>query len=241
MPAGLPSPRSPTLSCADMILPESSLRSFSPGPYMERPPSPPSQFYTHSNRSGATVTLASAPQGRRGPSPKIQSPPLSSRSSRSTLRTMGDSDGGSRHGSRARNRDTALASSPTIAEDLSSQTPNRWAGDEQRRLSIASSSVHSEDLETMPWPAFDGPGAFEDSGVVLEEDEEHDHFPGIASGEDDTEGDQWLDAQGDADDEAYTSAALSRRAEMILANAKKRLNVRRAMSTAGMCRMPGRS
>lgn len=80
----------------------------------------------------------------------------------------------------------------------------------------------------MRWPAFDGPGAFDDSGVVLEEDDEdeeqHDQFPEATSPEEDVDNDQWLDEQSEVDDEA-SSAALSRRAEMILANAKKRLNV----------------
>ena len=99
-------------------------------------------------------------------------------------------------------------------------------------MSGSSSSVHSDDLENMTWPSFDGPGAFNDSGVVLEEDEDRDHFPDISSGDDGTEDDRWLDAQVDADDDAYSSAALSRRAEIILANAKKRLNVCYVLSTA---------
>jgi hypothetical protein len=86
--------------------------------------------------------------------------------------------------------------------------------------------VHSEDLESLTWPAFDGPGAFDDSGVALGEEEEHGQFPGIASPGDDMDNDRWLENQSDGEDEAYSSAALSRRAEMILANAKKRLNVR---------------
>ncbi|KAF2652877.1 hypothetical protein K491DRAFT_604054 [Lophiostoma macrostomum CBS 122681] len=230
VPAGLPSPRSPTLSCAEMILPESSLRSLSPTPYVERPPSPPNILYTHSNRSAATIKLASAPQGRRGPSPGIKSPPLSAQSSRSTLRTMGDSDGSSRRSGSGGGgaRDTALlASSPTIADALSSHPPNNWIAQPQRRISNGSSSVHSDDLENMKWPGFDA--RFDDSGVVMDEEEEHDQFPSQVR-VDDADNDPWLSSPIDehseaGDDDEFSSAALSRRAEMILANAKKRLNV----------------
>jgi hypothetical protein len=78
----------------------------------------------------------------------------------------------------------------------------------------------------MNWPSFDGPGAFDDSGVVMGEEEEQGQFPTIASPDEDVDNDKWLENHSDGDDEAYSSAALSRRAEMILANAKKRLNVR---------------
>lgn len=102
-----------------------------------------------------------------------------------------------------------------------------WDAYRDRRLSNASSSVHSEDLENMKWPGFDGPGAFDDSGVVLDEEEEDHigHLPKVANGDDDIETERWLDGPEDGDDDPYSSAALSRRAEMILANAKKRLNV----------------
>ncbi|KAF2866726.1 hypothetical protein BDV95DRAFT_504514 [Massariosphaeria phaeospora] len=223
VPAGLPSPRSPTLSDFGMILPESTFpRSRSPSPYVERPPSPPA-LYTHANHSTRSIKLASAPQGRRGASPAC-SPPLSKKSSRSTLRTMADINVGAKYSAL---REDALASSPTIQDSLSTQPPNSWGNHQQRRYSTTSSSVHSDDLENMKWPAFDGQSGFDDSGVVLddEEDEERDQFP-VAGGDDDMDNDQWLDGQSDGDDDGdNASAALSRRAEIILANAKKRLNV----------------
>ncbi|KAF2274557.1 uncharacterized protein EI97DRAFT_460131 [Westerdykella ornata] len=228
-PSGLPSPRSPTLSCADMILPEAPLRSFSPNPYAERPPSPPSLSYTCSKRASSTITVISAtPQARREPSPHIRSPPLSSRSSRSTLRTMGSADTCAKGKDGSLRTDNTIASSPTIADAMSRDPLNDWRHHEQKRLSNASSSMHSEDLEDMTWPAFDGPGAaaFDDSGVVLEEKgEERDRLPEISGTEDEMENEGWLEGHSDGDEEAYSSAALSRRAEMILANAKKRLNV----------------
>lgn len=92
-------------------------------------------------------------------------------------------------------------------------------------MSNASSSIHSEDLENMRWPAFDGPDTLDDSGVVLEEDEDDDESTEKdGSKKDNGEDERWLDEPSDAEDE-NSSAALSRRAEMILANAKARLNV----------------
>ncbi|KAF2794892.1 hypothetical protein K505DRAFT_20349 [Melanomma pulvis-pyrius CBS 109.77] len=220
------SPRSPTLSDAGMILPEADpLRSYSPNPYIERPPSPPSLLYAHSNRSAHTIKLGSAPQTWRGPTPPVRSPPLSAQSSRSTLRIMADS--GAAPKTPGANNDN-LASSPTIQDALSSHPPNSWGGQpqQQRRFSNTSSSVHSDDLENIKWPGFAEPANFDDSGVVLEDEEEQDHFPVDVRGDDDIENDGWMDEQSDPeDDDMYSSAALSRRAEIILANAKKRLNV----------------
>ena len=91
--------------------------------------------------------------------------------------------------------------------------------------------MHSEDLENIKWPGFAESGGFDDSGVVLEDDdeddEEHDHFPVDVRGDDETGKDQWMDGQSDSEEDngEYSSAALSKRAEIILANAKKRLNV----------------
>lgn len=140
---------------------------------------------------------------------------------------MPDSDGSStQSGGVLQNlNDDALASSPTITNQLGHDS-NGWDRQQQRRLSDASSSIHSEDLEN--WPAFDGPGAFDDSGVVLEEDEERDQFPDIGREGDDLDDEKWLDEGNEDDGDEYSSAALSKRAEMILANAKKRLNVRAA-------------
>ncbi|ORX95411.1 hypothetical protein BCR34DRAFT_607959 [Clohesyomyces aquaticus] len=228
--AGLPSPRSPTLSDAGMILPEVyPLRSLSPNPYTERPPSPSSLLYSHSNRSAPK--LASAPQGRRGPSPQVRSPPLSAQSSRSTLRSAMTETAAGPKKHRLHGED-ALASSPTIASPPHLME-KPWEGDQPRRLSN-SSSLHSEDMENMKWPGFDGSGGFDfdDSGVVLDEDEdedddddERDPFPIASNADEDAEQDRWLEAQDEVDDDLYSSNALSRRAEIILANAKKRLNV----------------
>jgi hypothetical protein len=224
---GLASPRSPTLSDFGMILPDDPLRSYSPSPYIERPPSPPSLLYSHANRSAHTIKQGSAPQHWRRPSLSVTSPPLSAQSSRSTLRTMGDSAVAPK--TPGTNNDH-LASSPTIQDALSSHVPNGWSsGQQSRRLSSTSSSVHSEDLENIKWPAFAESGGFDDSGVVLEDDddEDTDQFPVDVRAVNDAGKDPWMDGQSDSEEDngEYSSAALSKRAEIILANAKKRLNV----------------
>ncbi|KAF1956098.1 hypothetical protein CC80DRAFT_69107 [Byssothecium circinans] len=219
-PSGLPSPRSPTLSEISMILPEGNhVRSVSPPLlYMQRPPSPPN-FYSHSNHSEHTIKLTSAPQGRRGPSPQVRSPPLSTESSRSTLRRMHDSATPAKVSA----ADDALPSSPTVDDGFLSPHTGDWGTPSRRRASSGSSSVCSEDFENMKrWPGFDSNGAFDDSGVDLEDEEEeegHDQFPVGRHGDDEHGNDRW------DDDDAYSSDLYSRRAEMILANAKKRLNV----------------
>jgi hypothetical protein len=122
-----------------------------------------------------------------------------------------------------------LASSPTIQDALSGHPQHNWGNrQQQRRFSDTSSSVHSEDLESIKWPGFAEPGSFDDSGVVLEDNEEgEDHFPVDVSGDDHAGKERWMDGQSDSseDNDEYSSAALSKRAEIILANAKKRLNV----------------
>jgi hypothetical protein len=120
----------------------------------------------------------------------------------------------------------ALASSPT----LSSHAPQSQTPQNRRRASDASSLL-SEDFEN--WPGFDSHDRFDDSGLGLEEQEKRDQFPGSMDTSDDMETERWLnrDSSGsDESDDPYSSAALSRRAEIILANAKKRLNVRATVS-----------
>ncbi|KAF2199929.1 hypothetical protein GQ43DRAFT_375084 [Delitschia confertaspora ATCC 74209] len=226
--SGLPSPRSPTLSDAGMILPDEPTRSFSPQPYTERPPSPSSLLYHHSNQSGNTIKLNSAPKGRRDPSrepsPQAKSPPLSARSSRSTLRNQTSMEGVSQKQD-IRDNDGALASSPILATSFDQNIDN-MENRLQRRRSDSSGSIHSDDLEKMRWPGFDSSSGltFDDSGVDLEEEEQA-QFPSEFSTDGDNDKERWLDGQEGEEDDRYSSAALSRRAEIILANAKKRLNV----------------
>jgi hypothetical protein len=156
------------------------------------------------------------------------SPPITARSSVSTLPNIAEAEATPRMRS---HREDVLASSPTIRDSYSgTENMDSWDAYKSRRLSNASSSVHSEDLEAMKWPGFDGGGAFDDSGVVLDEDDEHQgDIPKTANGDEELDNDPWSDEHDENDDDPYSSAALSRRAEIILANAKKRLNVRVAL------------
>ena len=216
-------PRSPTLSDARMILPvvfeaDNSGRAESPALYHQRPPSL-SALYT-----------AAAPLNRHR-SAQAQhptSPPLSARSSRSTLRSMGSS--------RASVRDDVLASSPTIEHALASQGQppyDAWPAHAHRRLSSASSSVHSDDLDN--WPGFDSHATFADGRASQLPNQRYHSSP-----ESDMGDERWpheRSSGSDEDDGPYSSAALSRRAEIILANAKKRLNVRLLRASVPPCHM----
>lgn len=216
------SQRSPTLSDAGMILPGFEAdheRNMSP--IFERPPSVSALYDAYQSPK-----LSFPPQSRRRASQQSQSPPLSAQSSRSTLRGMGDSGAST---NRSPPRSNVLASSPAIdAHGLKRYSAGRWEEREQHRLSTASSML-SEEFEN--WPGFDGSHqTFDDSGVDVEEQEKRDRVPyGLGKDGDDVENEQWANGRTGSDDDdmddPQSSAALSRRAEMILANAKKRLNV----------------
>ncbi|RMZ68991.1 2-oxoacid dehydrogenase acyltransferase [Pyrenophora seminiperda CCB06] len=214
--------RSPTLSDAGMILPAFEAgfeRTTSPVPFMERPPSP-SDLYKHANSS--QVRLGSAPQGRRHASQKAKSPSLSAQSSRSTLRNMDDSEPSTKSMS---SRHETLTLSPN-QNALATHSPSQWQGPDQRKVSPSSSSIFSEDFEH--WPGFDSHETFEDSGVDLADQERGDHSTADVDLGESMRQEGWAEDRNsgsDEDDDPYSSAALSRRAEIILANAKKRLNV----------------
>lgn len=216
------SQRSPTLSDAGMILPGSEAdHARSNSLVFERPPSVSALYDAYQSPK-----LGCPPQNRRRASQQKQSPPLSAQSSRSTLRNMGDS-GAHAKGSPPRNH--VLPSSPTIdASGLKSQATSSWEEQELRRFSTAS-SILSEDFEN--WPGFDSHEQFDDSGVDLEEQEKRDRASRRPTKDgDDMDSEQWMTGRTSGSDEddmddPQSSAALSRRAELILANAKKRLNV----------------
>ncbi|KZM24413.1 uncharacterized protein EKO05_0001565 [Ascochyta rabiei] len=222
------SQRSPTLSDAGMILPGfEANHARSTSPVFERPPSVSALYVAYQSPK-----LGFPPQSRRRASQQKQSPPLSTQSSRSTLRDMADSGANAK---RMPSRDNLLASSPTIDAIGPKSWPTGSWGElelelelEQRRLSTASSML-SEDFEN--WPGFDSHENFDDSGVDLQEQDKRGRTPrGLAKDGDGMENDQWMSGRTSGSDEddmddPQSSAALSRRAEMILANAKKRLNV----------------
>ena len=93
----------------------------------------------------------------------------------------------------------------------------------ERRLSDGTCSVTSEDLDNFKWPGFDGGADTDGMSTVMGEDDDDErtgHVLKYSNSEEDIE--RWREAQARGEDEDF----LSRRAEMILANAKRRLNVR---------------
>lgn len=127
-------------------------------------------------------------------------------------------------GSRYPNFDPrALASSPTLRENGSAGHTVDWKA-HSRKLSDGSSSVHSDELANMKWPGFDSAHGADAESLVLEEDEEDKYatFPKVADSDDiSVNDDPWLSPRAGEDDD---EDLLSKRADMILANAKKRLN-----------------
>lgn len=114
-----------------------------------------------------------------------------------------------------------LASSPTLREPPAGKPSANTNGD--RRWSNGSGSVHSVDIENMHWPDFEGPSeADEESVISPEEEEQLGALPEIADSEDPATDEQWLNGPTDN----FEDDPLSRRADIILANAKKRLHVR---------------
>ncbi|KAJ4355095.1 hypothetical protein N0V95_003258 [Ascochyta clinopodiicola] len=216
------SQRSPTLSDAGMILPGfEANHARSTSPVFERPPSVSALYDAYQSPK-----LDFPPQSRRRASRQQLSPPLSAQSSHSTLRDKGNPGASAK---RMPSRDNMLASSPPMdANGPRSYPAGSWEEQEQRRLSTASSML-SEDFEN--WPGFDSHDHFDDSGVDLQEQDNRGRTPrGLAKDGDDMENDRWMNGRTSGSDEddmddPQSSAALSRRAEMILANAKKRLNV----------------
>lgn len=120
--------------------------------------------------------------------------------------------------------DDTLASSPTVQDGLLHPVSNDASSPSLRRLSTTS-SLNSEDLEMIRnrWPGFDGQG-FDDSGVDLEDEETQDQSTALTPDSEFGNG-PWGTAYQTEKENAYSSDLYAKRAEMILADAKKRLNV----------------
>jgi len=220
-------PLSPTLTNPDMILPDAYDYGHSP-PVKYQHAAHDQNDYDYASPLEQVVTL----QGRRmnGSGARPRSPsllrlarPLSDIQEVETSQTT----------PKARLlpfQTDALASSPTLQDHVD---VTRWDTIKMRRTSDESSSVHSEDLENMKWPGFDSGGDAEEESVVLDEEEEEKFgsFPKVVGSDDSTDDDQWLgpktedDKENNGDQDGLFQDPLSRRADMILANAKKRLNV----------------
>ena len=226
-------PSSPTLTNPDMVLPDRpSIFSSPPRNMFERPPSP--------SYLRATTSMSSLPRDASSTAPKKEKRGLMSRkmmllrsrtasngvqvvSSQPIPRSM-PSEGYSveYHGfSGAEDRGSSYGSSPTLM-DVGNLAPEQ---PQSNRESIGGSSFASEDMSGLPQFL----ARYKDEGSANNDDEvtidgstvhEHRYSASIEEG---------LEAQRRQQEEnEHTSAILSQRAEEILANAKKRLNVRAA-------------
>jgi hypothetical protein len=192
-------PPSPTLTNPDMILPKRGSMS---------PQRAPLSVETRSARSAHYPQYHALPLPPAPPSPSIMLHPSS---------PLSAIEEGETTPRRAHPGPSALASSPTLR--ATGDLPE-WPLKETRRLSglsNGSSSVHSEDLERWKAAARVGEADSLDDG-----DERTSRLPKVAELDDEGDNEGWNSSR----DDDGTDDFLSRRAEIILANAKKRLNVR---------------
>lgn len=216
-PVPMPLPPSPTLTNPEMILPYVCDDTSSPPPrqrisYMMQPAA-------MQNTEPATA-LASATAVFRHRNSSFSQPFGRNRDGYRTIDKTAAKFAGPKD---------LIASSPTVHGSSS-----YWAHNVERRRSDAQSSVGSDELNDLKWPRFDSSHEGEDAGSDLdaEEEERFGSFPQVAGSDDEEEEEeQWDNSHTDVtaeedEEDPYSSAALSRRADIILANAKKRLNVR---------------
>jgi hypothetical protein len=216
-------PPSPTLTNPDMILPFSSF-SASP-PRKEQQPS-----LLLANVRDLELTSYGFDSGKKGRIGSVlRSPPPANHRQSSALSDILEIET-----PRKANRvSDTVASSPTLHDFGAATQLSHWrseSANELHRLSDVS-SVQSEDLENLKWPGFDSRGgADEESEMSEQEEERFGSFPKVIGSDDnvdyrgnDENEDNWLGSRAEDDDE--DDDPLSRRADLILANAKKRLNV----------------
>jgi len=217
--ASLPSP---TLTDPDMVLPGDIDSSASPSPARTyaRPPSP--SYLRNKTDHNGSVSSATPNKERRGLMSRkmlllrsrtgsgagaIALPTTPSRAPPST--------------SSATPEECAYASSPTI-HDASLFAPEQT---DHKRLSASTSSFNSDELAAIPsflakYDSLNGTGADDDTDLDSPAQKKYGYSVSIEGGVDTHRRQQ--------EEDERNSAMLSKRAEQILANAKKRLNVRRA-------------
>lgn len=113
--------------------------------------------------------------------------------------------------SKARKRLSAKASAPALKTQDSFEMAKKRLSVERKWSDGSAESINSEVLEQMRWPPLDSV-----NGENMDEDEYGDRKSAIE--DDEAE-------EGHVEDENDPYSSMSRRAEIILANAKKRLNV----------------
>ncbi|KAK0647719.1 hypothetical protein DIS24_g7498 [Lasiodiplodia hormozganensis] len=211
-------PPSPTLTNPDMILPDlSDGQDSTPSPRLrsQRPPSPPSHLLRQS------FHLEKAPPSRRSRSNSRPSTAMrvSQHGSVHFDGFDGDFDGDTTPKGQVRQDDGVAQDTPrTNVMHNWQRDMERKAQEHARLVSDADSANYSTSLDGAHGDS-DGSGSADDS------DGRYGSLPYVAGSDEDTDNEQWLEGQEELDLEAISSAALSKRAEMILANAKKRLNL----------------
>ncbi|KAI9782964.1 MAG: hypothetical protein M1839_004439 [Geoglossum umbratile] len=229
-----PSLPSPTLTNPDMILPynQGYLRTSTPSPPPEstRPPSPPLAARAL-NSHPPFAQLARPPAGRKAASPMV-TPPLESYSAGGLLPDIEEVETTPKAQKpkqkmwrRPGSRSPPLVSSPTLEFTPSQHRGNyspAFFGSDRRPSNTA--SVTSEESSLNGFENFDDAFSMDGDGIFPDEDEE---LSGSAS---EGHGYQTHSATGSgadtssARDSKTSHVALSRRAERILASAKRRLD-----------------
>jgi hypothetical protein len=215
----MPQPPSPTLTNPEMILPfDMGNRAYTPSPPRgNQTPSPAATppglsrplAYGNGMQNSYVNFSRTSPQSHHRISSAL-----------SDIEEVETTPKGSRY---ANFKPQALASSPTIRENGTTSPLVDWKA-HSRQLSDGSSSVHSDELADMKWPGFDSAHGADVESVALEDEEDkYTTFPKVADSDDvSVADDPWLGPRAGEDDD---EDLLSKRADMILANAKKRLNV----------------
>jgi hypothetical protein len=202
-------PPSPAFTNPDLILPFDGILGLPVSPPRKQPPSPPDSDRTPGTWNHGTQLNYSMPL-RTNPSSNGLGTALSIIEEIDTTpkRTM--------------YAHPTNGSSPTLKNSTMPRLKPSWEAKHDRRWSNGSGSVHSDDIENMHWPDFEGPSEVDEESVVLEDEEEQlGSLPKIADSDDLVTDEQYLSPHVDS----LEDDPLSRRADMILANAKKRLHV----------------
>ena len=207
-----PSPPSPTLTNPEMVLPNDIERNLlSSPPRAGRPPSPSYLYDKHDN----TPSRLHKPQSKNNAG-------LASKKKAFQRSKGGHAPGlkGESHCTWYNDQDLAFESSPILKDPETLSHQQVVAAQDSRRFSDVSSVLDSDDLESLT-PGSDDTTS--DSGTAEDEGSDSGTLRGSTL-EDSPTVRRHSRRQSDRKAEE-TSAALSRRAELILANAKKRLNV----------------
>ncbi|KAF1356928.1 hypothetical protein BDV97DRAFT_21832 [Delphinella strobiligena] len=210
-------PHSPTLTNPDMVLPDSfpDTTSFSTPPRRSRPPSP--SYLVERREQDRQASLWDVAHRKSHASPTREQTCQHSRQS---------SEGGSDRGpvlqasparrAQYRYSEAAFGSSPTVSSVQMPWSRTAKTADDSHRLSaMTTSSIDSDDLDAIRFPAFTAFAGRADDSETVDDTELDEPSPS----------ERWRSGEQMEPPETEESAVTLMRAEMILANAKKRLNL----------------